>query len=154
MSGDPQARCIVVGFDGSEVARVAVDYALERAGKGGKVFVVHAFEPAPDWLGHPGYQRVLNEHETRGRDLLEALRLDIEPNAEAALDFELIGGTPADAVAKVAEVRKADEIVVGSHGFGRLPAAVLGSVSHELLHLADRPVVVIPQRLVERDARS
>jgi nucleotide-binding universal stress UspA family protein len=151
---DTSRPCIVVGFDGSEVARAAIDYALRRAGKEGEIFIVHAFEPPPDWLGDPGYQRVLDEHETRGRGLLDALRLDIEPNAEAELHFELIGGPAAEAVGRVAEVRKADEIIVGSHGFGRLPAAVLGSVSHELLHLADRPVVVIPKRMVERQEQD
>jgi nucleotide-binding universal stress UspA family protein len=42
-----------------------------------------------------------------------------------------------------AALRDADEIVVGSRGFGRL-RGVLGSVSHAVLHEADRPVVVIP----------
>jgi len=53
----------------------------------------------------------------------------------------------------VAEVRDADEIAIGSRGFGPV-RAVLGSVSHELLHLADRPVTVIPQRYVERRQQS
>ena len=56
---------------------------------------------------------------------------------------ELIGGPPAEAIAAVARARHADEIVVGARGIGRL-RALLGSVSHELLHIADRPVVVIP----------
>jgi nucleotide-binding universal stress UspA family protein len=34
-------------------------------------------------------------------------------------------------------------MVIGSRGLGR---AALGSVSHDVLHLTDRPVVVIPSR--------
>jgi nucleotide-binding universal stress UspA family protein len=45
-------------------------------------------------------------------------------------------------------VRDADEIVVGARGLGRV-RALLGSVSHELLHIADRPVVVIPAATVD-----
>ncbi len=130
----------VVGYDGSDGSREAVGYALKR---GGTVVVVHAFGPPPDWLGHPGYDRMLEEHEARGRQLLEELWAEIEPKAEAELVQELIAGRPAEALANVARVRDADEIVVGSRGFGRLRAA-LGSVSHQLLHEADRPVVVLP----------
>jgi nucleotide-binding universal stress UspA family protein len=36
----------------------------------------------------------------------------------------------------VANVRGADEIVIGTRGFGRV-RALLGSVAHELIHLAD-----------------
>ncbi|MGZ6670645.1 MAG: universal stress protein [Solirubrobacteraceae bacterium] len=58
-------------------------------------------------------------------------------------ETELIGGSAADAITEVARARHADQIVVGARGLGRI-RALLGSVSHELLHIADRPVVVIP----------
>ena len=48
----------------------------------------------------------------------------------------------------MAAAREADEIVVGSRGFGRA-RALLGSASHELIHLASCPVTVIPERAVE-----
>ena len=48
----------------------------------------------------------------------------------------------------MARVRGADEIVVGARGLGRV-RALLGSVSHELLHVADRPVVVIPSAAIK-----
>ena len=112
------------------------------------MIVVHAFGPPPDWLGAPSYQRVLGDHEGRGRAILDALLLE---GGNALLDveyeLELMGGPPAEAIAKVAAARDADEIVVGSRGFGRVRSA-LGSVSHELLHEADRPVVVIPYKFV------
>jgi nucleotide-binding universal stress UspA family protein len=60
----------------------------------------------------------------------------------------LIGGSAAQAIADVARVRDADAIVVGARGLGRL-RSLLGSVSHELLHIADRPVVVIPTAAIE-----
>jgi len=131
--------CIVVGYDGSPTARRALSWAVDRAGTSGKVVVTHAFEPPHDWLGHPNYDRVLEDHRARGQELLDDLPQD------RPLETELIAGSPAEAIAKVASVRDADEIVVGSRGFSRVRAA-LGSVSHELLHLADRPVVVIPPK--------
>lgn len=68
-------------------------------------------------------------------------------------ELELVDGRPAEALARIAAARDADEIVVGSRGFGRLRAA-LGSVSHELLHDAPCPVVVIPERFVREPAGS
>jgi nucleotide-binding universal stress UspA family protein len=35
--------------------------------------------------------------------------------------------------------------VVGSRGEGTVTAAILGSVSHKLLQVADRPVLVVPK---------
>lgn len=137
---------IVVGYDGSEAARQAVSYAANRAGQRGKVWIVHCYGPPPDWLGAPNYQRLLDDHQARGKAILDALMLE---GGDALVDvdyeLELVDGKPAEAVAKVAQVRDADEIVLGSRGFGRLRSA-LGSVSQELLHLADRPVVVIPHQ--------
>ena len=129
--------CIVVGYDGSETARRALDYALERAGADGTVIVAHAFEPPHDWLGYANYDRVVAEHRARGQALLDELA------ATPSIETDLLAGSPAEAIAGVAAARDADEIVVGSRGFGPVRAA-LGSVSHELLRLADRPVVVVP----------
>ena len=131
------APCIVVGSDGSEAARGALAWALEHAGSDGKIVVVHAFEPPHDWLGHPNYDRILQDHRSRGQMLLDQLPDD------SRIEEELLAGRPADAIARVAATRAADEIAVGSRGFGPLKAS-LGSVSHELLHHADRPVVVVP----------
>lgn len=138
------SRCVVVGYDGSEASRAAVDFAGRRAGSSARVFVVHAFGPPPDWLGAPGYQRVLEEHQGRGRALLDELLNELGSQRPGTqFESELVAGSPAQALLAVAKARGADEIVVGSRGFGRL-RATLGSVSHEVLHLTDRPVVVIP----------
>lgn len=148
VDGKPAGPCIVVGYDGSSAARIAVAYAAQRAAQQGRVIVVHAFGPPPDWLGAPSYQRVLEDHHGHGRAVLDALLLE---GADELLDvdyeLELVGGSPAHALTQIAETRDADEIVVGSRGFGRVRAA-LGSVSHELLHAAPCPVVVLPTRFV------
>ena len=134
---------IVVGYDGSEPARRAVAYAAGRAGSTGKVWIVHCYGPPPDWLGAPNYQRLLEDHQARGKAILDALLLEGDELVDVDYELELLDGKPAEAVVKTAQVRDADEIVLGSRGFGRVRAA-LGSVSQETLHLADRPVVVIP----------
>jgi nucleotide-binding universal stress UspA family protein len=145
---------IVVGYDGSEASRAAVTFAARRAGRGGRVFVVHAFDLPPDFLGSPNYDSLLGARQDHGRALLGALPLaGNDELVDVDYETELIGGPPAQAIADVARVREADEIVVGARGLGRV-RALLGSVSHELLHIADRPVVVIPVAAIDRQDRG
>ena len=66
-------------------------------------------------------------------------------------ELELVEGDPAEALAGAAREYEADEIAIGSRGFGKLRAA-LGSVSHDVLHEADRPVLVIPHNAVREHA--
>lgn len=140
---------IVVGYDGSEPSRAALTLAARRAGRQGLVFVVHAYELPPDFLGSPNFERLLSERKDQGRATLDAIPLTGDDELlDTEYETELIGGPPAQAIADVARVRDADEIVVGARGLGRV-RALLGSVSHELLHIADRPVLVIPAAAVE-----
>jgi nucleotide-binding universal stress UspA family protein len=149
MSPPKRRPVIVVGYDGSDASRAAVTVAARRAGRRGKVFVVHAFELPPDFLGWPNFDRLLTEREEHGRALLDALPLTGNDELiDTEYETELIGGPAAQAIAEVARARDADEIVIGARGLGRV-RALLGSVSHELLHLADRPVLVIPAAAVE-----
>jgi nucleotide-binding universal stress UspA family protein len=139
---------IVVGYDGSPTARAAVDHAARHAGPEGKVYVVHSYGPPPDWLGFPSYQRVLDDHRSRGEATLGALAMTDDPLLATNFETELLDSPPAEAITRVAEARGADEIVIGSRGLGRVRSA-LGSVSQEVLHRATVPVVVIPQVAVE-----
>jgi nucleotide-binding universal stress UspA family protein len=139
---------IVVGYDGSATARAAVDHAARQAGSGGKLYLVHAYGPAADWLGFPNYQRVLDDHLARGEATMDALTLTDEPLLGTDYETELLDSPPAVAIMRVAEARGADEIVIGSRGLGRVRSA-LGSVSQEVLRSARVPVVVIPPAAVE-----
>jgi nucleotide-binding universal stress UspA family protein len=138
--GHEQGRCIVVGYDGSPPAREALAYAARRA-PGGRVVAVHAFQPAPDWPGSPYYQRALEAYQSQGRELLRTL--EEHSDLGVGLTTSLLEGPAARAIVAAADARDADEIVIGSRGFGAI-RGVLGSVSHAILHEADRPVVVIP----------
>lgn len=133
---------IVVGYDGSDAARRALAEAARRAGPGGTVLVVHAYEPPPDWMGRPDYQRILDAHRGRGEALLEEAAAD-PVLAGVTVETDLLGGHPADAILAAAEARDAQEIVLGSRGFGPVRAA-LGSVGLRVLHSANRPVLVVP----------
>jgi nucleotide-binding universal stress UspA family protein len=40
-------------------------------------------------------------------------------------------------------MRQAGVIVMGSHGRGDLAALLLGSVAHQVVHLADRSILIV-----------
>jgi nucleotide-binding universal stress UspA family protein len=143
------APCVVVGYDGSESSREAVRYAMRRAGPSGRIVLVHAFDLPPSFLGTPYYEHHLEQHELHGRAVLDEILHSDEPElAGVSFEDELVGGAPDEKLVEVAKAHNADEIAVGSHGHGGLRARI-GNVAHGLLHLADRPVVVIPRGYVE-----
>ena len=96
---------IVVGYDGSEASRAAVTMAARRAGRNGIVFVVHAYELPPDFLGSPNFERLLSDRKDHGQALLDAMPLTGNDELlETEYETELIGGPPAEAIANVARV--------------------------------------------------
>ena len=135
---------LVVGFDGSPESRRAVAVSARRAGRLGQVWVVHAYQSPPHLYDVVDRGRWHAEHAEHGRALLDTLLLA----GDAALldtnyEMVLIDGPAAPGLVAAARGHDADEIVVGSRGLGGV-RALLGSVSHELLAIADRPVLVIP----------
>jgi nucleotide-binding universal stress UspA family protein len=144
---EPGSPTLVVGYDGSDSSRAALLFAARQAASAGRVFIVHAYELPPDFLGWPNYDELLSERQRHARASIDAIPFDSDELRGPEYHAELIGGPAAEAIAEVARVRQADEIVVGARGLGRV-RALLGSVSHELLHIADRPVVVIPAAAV------
>ncbi len=147
--GDTEASAgptIVVGYDGSDPARAAVTLAARRASKDGRLVIVHSYGLPPDFLGFPNYDRLLTDRQAHGRAVLDDLLLEGNDEvADVEYEIELLGGPPAQVIVDVARVHDADEIVLGTRGLSRARAA-LGSVSHEVIHLSDRPVTVVPAR--------
>jgi nucleotide-binding universal stress UspA family protein len=139
--------CVVVGFDGSPAAHVALSRAIHTVGSHGKLYLVHAWEAPEPWRGRGTYQPYVSRALTVAEAVLEDAKTAHPGLADIDWESELIGGPPAKAIADVAATRHADEIVLGTRGFGRV-RALLGSVAHELIHLATCPVTVIPERMV------
>lgn len=87
-------------------------------------------------------------------EALEAARDASDRAARAALDATVAAlgrdaaarlehGEPGRRICKVAAEENFDAVVVGSHGSGFVKRALLGSVSHHVLHHAPCPVIVV-----------
>jgi nucleotide-binding universal stress UspA family protein len=143
--------CVVVGFDGSEIARAALSFAARRLGADSRLVVAHVVAAPASMLESPYYDRAMERSREHGRRLLDQAKGTLPSGAHA--DVRLVEGPPGRTLVELAQEVDADEIAVGSRGFGPFRAAALGSTSHALLHESDRPVLVVTRRAVERELR-
>jgi len=80
-----------------------------------------------------------------GQEAIAEIRTEIEttyPNL--AIDVEMVDRRPVDALIEVAAARQAEAIAVGHGGSGPLKAALLGSITYEIVHRSPIPVLVVP----------
>jgi nucleotide-binding universal stress UspA family protein len=138
--GGPTTRRAVVGYDGSGHAREGAVLRRPARGGDGLLIAVYAAEAPPHFRGTPEYESFFDVSSKHGRAVLADLPERVDGVECRAV---LMRGPTSRVLVQVAADENADEIVVGTRGFGRFRAA-LGSVAHALLHEADRPVVVVP----------
>ncbi len=133
---------IVVGYDGSDCGKAALDEGLRLAKDlGDSVVVVFGYAPPGLWGGE------IVEHEDAieefGKKVMDEARARAE-SSDVATEFEMVAKKPSEALVEVADGRDARMIVVGSYGDPPLKGMILGSTPNKLLHIADRPVLVVP----------
>ena len=133
---------IVVGYDGSACGEAALEAALALApALGDEVTVVFGYAPPGIWGGEiADHEEAIEELGAKMMD--EAKRRAAEHGIEA--EVEMVPKRGTDALVQVADARDARMIVVGSYGDPPLKGVIVGSTPTKLLHLADRPVLVVP----------
>ena len=96
---------------------------------------------------------MLNDSLDAANAILTELKSSCERLGSVDWEPDLVEGSAGVVISRVAEIRDADEIVIGTRGLGRF-RAVLGSVAMDVLHRAHCPVLVIPQRMFDAGARD
>ena len=144
---------VVVGYDASPASRAAVELAVEHVGPDGKLIVVHSYHVPDEHRGAPYYQDMVNRSLDRAAAVMDDIERDCPSITRVAWEADVIQGAPAEALCRVAQHRRASEIVLGTRGVGRM-RGLLGSVAHDVLHRARCPVVIVPERAVERDKEA
>lgn len=140
-SGGPGLyRCILVGYDGSDASKAAVERALSLAKLSAAKLVVATVVPPPTvFLGELLLPEVVDVStvEEPARKQLEALVKEIR-EAAGFQDVEpvVLMGDPADELVSYAEENGCDLIVVGRRGRGGLERLILGSVSSKIVNIS------------------
>lgn len=135
-------KTIVVGFDGTDEARRALERVAELATAFSASVIVTSVAPVvvggPRGAGAIDPTDSIGEHE---RQLEDARAFLAERGVEA--DTQPAVGEPAEAIADVARVRGADMIVVGTRELGVLERILKGSVSSAVSRRARCDVLIV-----------
>ncbi len=146
---------ILICYDGSPDARTAIEHAGELLG-GQPATVLTIWETLAEVLAHTPAGFGLSAVDIDFESIDASSRTSAESTAAAGAELARKVGltaepevreqttTVAAAILDAAAALDAGAIVVGSRGLTPIKSMLLGSVSHALLHLTDRPVLVVP----------
>jgi nucleotide-binding universal stress UspA family protein len=131
---------IVVGYDGSEAAKRALERATTLAGEDNRIVVVAAAESHARTGITEGSHLDPSEVERRRRDLEDA-RTYLSKRGIEAETIEA-QGDPGDVIVEAS--KDADLAIVGSRGLNPLQRLLMGSVSSKVVvHRAECDVLVV-----------
>lgn len=153
----PNYKTLLYATDMGEHMRPVFRHAISLAQKyDAKIIMMHVAEP----LGHTGMaalelympDKMADFHKDELKNILGTMKKRLEAfymeelgeDAHLVSDVAVLSGQPAEEIAKYAAAKDVDMIVVGTHtseGFGSL---FLGSTARKLIHVCDRPVLVVP----------
>jgi nucleotide-binding universal stress UspA family protein len=145
---------ILISYDGSADAKSAIEQAGELM-SGEPATVLTAWEPFAVLITHSSFgfgsgagadAEEIDRHSRETADQLarEGAQLANDAGFKAEARTAAVGSTVADAILKEAEDVSARAVVMGSRGLTGIKSMLLGSVSHAVIHDADRPVMVVP----------
>ena len=153
----PQTDALSVGIavDGSKFGTAAVKYAIKQldlfGGQGAKVHLIntvsdYAGAVMPDMTGMA--LPALSEDEVvelQKSEFAEAIDpvLPLFEKAGVKPKEVCLVGNPGDEIAAYCKKRHLDILVMGSHGYGRFKAAVMGSTATRIASIADVPLLII-----------
>jgi nucleotide-binding universal stress UspA family protein len=142
----------LVAVDGSPGADDAARYAALAARRCGiaSIRIVDVVPPPADEpkRSSGSYAREASERATaNARRVLIAARLEVEVGIALERD-------PATAIVAASRKSQVDEIILGTRGMSALGNLALGSVAYKVLHLARKPVTLVPAGAHARLANS
>jgi nucleotide-binding universal stress UspA family protein len=142
---------LVLPLDGSPLAEAAIPVATALARRlGATLFLVRAVNIAeilPPAVGmgeaipFDAYDETAQELDTEAREYLEAMAGRLREEG-FAVETKVLSGPPAAAIGEA--TRAGDVVVLCSNERSGVMRWLLGSVTEELMHSDDRPVMLVP----------
>lgn len=143
------SRKIVVGFDGSEASRRALDFAVSRAKiLGDSIVIAHVLEWSPYSFLTPS--ELEERHQRRSEELARAEDAIIKPvmksveEAGVPVASVMKYGHIAETLCKIAKEEDAALIFIGRMGDSGFSSRIFGSVAGTLAQVAPVPVTIVP----------
>ncbi|MBD2181584.1 universal stress protein [Planktothrix sp. FACHB-1355] len=132
---------ILVALDGSELSEQVIETINSiQLGSGTKIILSHVMPP-PDadveWAADRPHS---NSEELPYRHIEKQLQ-SYQANLPCQSELEIVTGDPAEEIVRLANIYRADLIVIGSRGLTGLKRILQGSVSSQVV--ADAPCSVL-----------
>ena len=144
-------RTVVVPLDGSPFAEQALPHALGIVRRAGAtldlvhVHVLHVLEEhkVARYSYDPGFDK---EHQRKEQLYLESTAKSLATVSPVPWTAAVVSGLDSDGILQRVQDRKADLIVMTTHGRGPLDRFFLGGVADELIRQAAVPVLLVRPR--------
>lgn len=144
---------ILVPTDGSERAERAADYAIKLAqlNQAEVIFlsVVDELTPAYAFEAEGGFNPTALELSDQLREMAQSYVDKLKKLADQAgvkSTTKVTNGHPWEEILAESDRSGADHIVMSSHGRRALAAAVIGSVTINVIHGAKVPIIIVPTK--------
>jgi nucleotide-binding universal stress UspA family protein len=134
-------KTILVPLDGSQLAEEALGAAIGVVRSGARLVLIRAVEAHGSPFTDPNEAQVavVREAELYLADVAERMRRVGVKEVETSVWY----GAPVEGIADAARFRKADLIVMSTHGRSGLRRLVLGSVAEGVLRAVTTPVLLL-----------
>ena len=135
---------VLVPVDGSEHALEAVRHVIRlvREGQPSDVHLINVQPPLTgDVTAFVPHRAVHDFHLDEAR-LATQSACELLDRAGIPYSKHIFVGHPATVIAECAHDLHCDMVVMGTHGFGTITHLLIGSVSHETIHLIDPDIPV------------
>ena len=134
-------KTILVPLDGSPLAESALTRAAALAKDGAQVILVRAAEAHTLPMSDAAEAQVMVVREAE--EYLGGVKARLEKAGVARVETSVWYGPPADAIVEAARFRRADLIVMSSHGRSGLGRLVLGSVAESVLRATKTAILLV-----------
>ncbi|MFD1510948.1 universal stress protein [Lacimonas salitolerans] len=139
----------VVAYDGSDAARRALDFALDRAAlQGGSIVLAHVLEWSP--YSFLTREEIEERHKRRRQEMERAEEAILAPvvaeltQKGVTVETVIRYGHIAETLCEIAKTENAMQMVMGRSGTSGLSSRVFGSVAGALVQVAPVPCTIVP----------
>jgi len=150
---------VIIPLDGSKLAEQAIALAYSMALRmNNDVLLLQVVEKEAKSLPAQSDQAIridelpdypLSQAKAYLQGIAERLQMEGGPS----VSYDVVFGRPGEGIARVANEREASYVVMSTHGYTGFTRWMMGSVADRVLHLTERPLVLIrPPQNVTYDA--
>jgi nucleotide-binding universal stress UspA family protein len=135
---------ILIPIDDSDASRRAIDFVARRDAQAEVVLL--NVRSDPEYMGELApldYQALDRAQREAQQQLLAKAAAHAEKAGLKTVTIAVAQGTAGEAIARLAQERGIDQIVMGTHGRGSMGTLLLGSVAQRVVHLVPVPVTLV-----------